>query len=150
MTDQQWETVDVPQGAFVGWGSTAGQHVTGKVLSYSPTGGSDFNGDPCPLLVLELIEQAASFNKAGERTDYPAGEFVNLTVGQTSLKAALQKASPDVGDLLKITMTGTSVTKKGNTIKNFEFKIARGAGQAQQPAPAAGGFGGQPQAQPPF
>lgn len=151
MTEPQWETVEIPQGAFIGWGNQAGQHVTGKVLTYSPAGGTDFNGESCPQITVELVEQAASFNKAGERTDYPAGELVNLTVGQTGLKAAIQRANPDPGDLIKITMTGTSVTKKGNTIKNFDLKIARGVGQVQQPAPQQQqGFGQPAQAQPPF
>lgn len=132
-----WETVEVPSGAFIGWGTTPGQHVTGKVLSYTSSGGTDFNGDPCPQLTIELLDKAASFNKAGERTDYPSGELVNLTVGQTGLKAAVQRAVPEPGDLVKITMTGTSKTNRGNEIKNFDLKIARGAGQRQTPSAAA-------------
>lgn len=146
MSDYNWETVEVPQGSFVGWGTSPGQHVTGKVLTFSPAGGQDFNGEPCPQLTLELVESAASFNKAGERTDFPVGDVVSLTVGQSGLKRAVQSAQPDTGDLVKITLTGTEVTKKGNTIKVFDLKIARGAGgpAAQQQAPAA------TQAAPPF
>ena len=33
-----WETVEVPRGAYLGWGTKKGQHVTGKVLEYSPDG----------------------------------------------------------------------------------------------------------------
>jgi hypothetical protein len=167
MSEPEWETIEVQPGAFIGWGNHPGQHVTGKVLGYSPAGGTDFNNEACPLLAVELLEQAASFNKAGERTDFPAGELVNLTVGQIGLKTALQKAQPNLGDLVKITMTGTSVTKKGNATKNFDLKIARGAGQGaapvqqQQPpsamqqvfgaaAPPQRGFQPQPSAEPPF
>jgi hypothetical protein len=155
MGTYDWETVDVPQGAFIGWGTREGQHVTGKVLTYGAAAGSDFDGNPCPQLTIELIEPAASFNKAGERTNYPAGELVSLTVGQYGLKAAVIRANPEPGDLLKITLTGVSKTNKGNDIKNFDLKIARGAGggspyigngnrtqPAAQPAPV--------EAEPPF
>lgn len=128
-----WETVEVPAGSFIGWGTTGGQHVTGRILSYSPLGGVDFNGDACPELTIELTDRAASFNKNGERTDYPAGEMVNLTVGQLGLKKAVTRADPNVGDMIKITMTGTEKTTKGNEIKVFDLKIARGSGQTQRP-----------------
>lgn len=148
MTDQyEWETVEIPQGSFIGWGSKPGQHVTGKVLAYNPSGGTDYNGDTCPLLTVELVDKAASFNKAGERIDYPAGDLVNVTCGQAGLKAGIQAANPSAGDLVKITMAGTTTTNKGNEMKQFDLKIARGAGQAQTPghsAPAAA------DAEPPF
>jgi hypothetical protein len=144
MSNPNWETIDVPQGAFVGWGTQAGQHVTGKLLAYSASGGTDFNNEPCPQLTIELIEPAASFNKAGERTDFPAGEIVSLTVGQVGLKNAVARAGVEAGDLIKITLSGTSPTKKGNTIKVFDLKVARGAGQSQRPANAV------PQPQAPF
>lgn len=143
MSAPQWETITVPAGAYVGWGTSEGQHVTGKVVEYSPTGGSDFNGDPCPHLVVELSESAASFNKEGERTDYPEGELVNLTVGQAGLKRAVQAASLETGDLVKITMTGLSKTTNGRNVKTFDLKKAKGAAgnstvqpQPQQPQPA--------------
>lgn len=134
MTDSyDWETVEVPAGAFIGWGTAGGQHVTGKVLDYSPTNGNDFDGNPCPLITVELAASAASFNKAGERTNYPAGDLVNVTCGQAGLKAAVQRAAINVGDMIKITMSGVIKTNKGNDMKQFELKIARGSGQAQAP-----------------
>lgn len=131
--EPQWETIEVSSGSFVGWGTTAGQHVTGKVLSYSPSQGTDFNNEPCPQLTIELSDRAASFNKEGQRTDYQAGELVNLTVGQVGLKNAVTRAGLEVGDLVKITMTGTSKTNRGNTIKNFDLKVARGGGNTPPP-----------------
>lgn len=136
MTEPQWETVETPAGGnFIGWGTSEGQHVTGKIVEYSPTGGSDFNGDPAPQMAIELTEQAASFNKEGERTDYPEGELVNLTVGQAGLKRAVQSANLESGDLVKITMKGLAKTNNGRSVKTFDLKRAKGAA----PAPAQSG-----------
>lgn len=131
-----WETVEVPRGAYLGWGNKKGQHVTGKVLEYSPDGGTNFAGDPCPSATIELTEPAASFNKEGERTDFPAGEIVQLNAGQVSLKRALRAADPNPGDLVKITLENLAKTDKG-TVKEFGIKIARGAGGTPKTAAAA-------------
>lgn len=159
---EQWETIDVPRGAFISWGNTPGQHVTGKVVSYEPQGGTDFAGERCPQLSIELTEPAASINKEGARTDYPTGELVVLNAGQVSLKRAMQAASVNPGDLVKITLDNLAKTANG-TVKEFGIKVARGAGATAPPsgggqapsgfgsAPAGGGFGGgAPNDEPPF
>jgi hypothetical protein len=124
MTD--WETIEVPRGAYIGWGTKPGQHVTGRVLGYQIDGGTDFGGNPCPQLELELTEKSASFNKDGERTDFAAGELVQLTCGQVSLKRAVRKADPTPGDLVKIELQNLVKTANG-TVKEFGIKIARSA-----------------------
>ncbi len=136
MTETNWETVEVPRGAYVSWGNKTGQHVTGKVLEYALEGGRDFNGNPCPTVAIELTEKAASINKEGERTDFDAGELVQLNAGQVSLKRALRAADPSPGDLVKITLESLVKTDKG-TVKEFGIKIARGAGVSSKPAAAA-------------
>lgn len=135
----EWETVDVPRGAYIGWGLKAGQYVTGKVLEYSLTGGTDFNDQPCPNVAIELTEPAASFNKAQERTDYPAGELVQLNAGQVSLKRALRAADPSPGDLVKITLDNVlkGAGKNGGDVKEFGIKIARGAAAVSTAKPVA-------------
>lgn len=120
------ETVTVPTGAYISWGNKRGQHVTGKVIDYQPEGGSDYNGDPCPHITIELTEDAASINKEGQRTDYPAGEIVQLNVGQVSLKRKLRAGEPGSGDIIKITLDNLAKTDRG-TVKEFDVKIARGA-----------------------
>lgn len=135
MTNPNWEDVDVPRGAFISWGATTGQHVTGKVLSFDPAGGSDFNGNPCPQLSIELTEQAASINKEGQRTDFPAGELVVLNCGQVSLKRAVHAAQLNVGDLVKIELSNLVKVDKG-TVKEFSIKVARGAGKTAEAQPA--------------
>jgi len=131
-----WETIEVPRGAYIGWGTKKGQHVTGKVLEFSPDAGSDFNNNPCPTLAVELIEDAASFNKEGDRTDHKAGEIVQLNAGQVSLKRALRAADPNPGDLVKITLENLVKTDKG-TVKEYGIKIARGAGGTVKPKAAS-------------
>ena len=133
-----WETVEVPRGAYIGWGSKKGQHVTGKVLDYQPEGGTDFNQNPCPSATIELTETAASFNKDGERSEHEAGSLVQLNAGQVSLKRALRAADPSPGDLIKITLINLAKTDKGS-VKEYDIKIARGAGGkvATKVAPAA-------------
>jgi hypothetical protein len=125
MTD--WEEVAVPKGAYIGWGNKPGQHVTGRVLDYNATGGTDYNDEPCPQVAIELTEAAASFNKEGVRTDFDAGELVQLNAGQVSLKRALRAADPSPGDLVKITLDNIAALKGGKSVKEFGIKIARGA-----------------------
>lgn len=129
----EWETIESTAGGFIGWGTKAGQHVTGKVVDYSIDGGTDFGGNRCPQLSVELTEKAASFNKEGERTDYEAGEIINLTCGQASLKSTIRRTDPSPGDLIKITLSDLAKTANG-TAKVFEIKIARGAGVAGKQA----------------
>ena len=132
-----WETVEVPRGAYIGWGSKKGQHVTGKVLDYSSEGGTDFNQAPCPSATIELTEDAASFNKEGERSLHEAGSLVQLNAGQVSLRRALRAADPAPGDLIKITLIYLAKTDKGS-VKEFSIQISRGDGKpAPKAAPAA-------------
>lgn len=131
----EWETIESTAGGFIGWGTRTGQHVTGRVIDYSIDGGTDFNGNKCPQLSIELTEKAASFNKEGDRTDYDPGEIVNITCGQASLKSTIRRTDPAVGDLIKILLTDLVKTANG-TAKVFEIKIARGAAASAKPAAA--------------
>ena len=132
-----WETIEAPSGSFIGWGSRKGQHVTGRVVEYAIDGGTDFNGGKCPMLSIELTEPAASFNKEGERTDHEPGALVNITAGQVKLKSVIRTADPAPGDLIKVELTGVAKTASGNTLKEFNVKIARGAGGPVKPKAAA-------------
>jgi hypothetical protein len=123
----EWEDVAIPAGSFVGWGNKPEQHVTGRVIEYSIDGGTDYAGNKCPILAIELTEKASSFNKEGVRTDIEAGEIVQITCGQVKLKAGVRRADPSPGDLMKIELTNVSRTSTGNTLKDFGIKIARGA-----------------------
>lgn len=140
------EEIDIPKGAFIGWGMTKGQHVTGKVLEYSDIGGKDTKDNVCPQITVELIEAAASFNKIGTRTDYGVGDLVSVTGSQVQLKRGLKAAAPNPGDLIRIVLDDVKVLPNTNTLKEFSIKIKRGAGgplPISAPA-AAGGFGEEP------
>ena len=138
-----WEDVTVPRGAYIGWGTKTGQHVTGKVVDYQADGGTDFAGNPCPSVAIELTEDATSFNKEGERSDHPAGSLIQLNAGQVSLKRALRAADPSPGDLVKITLKNLVKTANGS-VKEFGIQIARGAGGSVKAAAPADDFDAPP------
>lgn len=131
------EKVEVPSGAYVGWGSNPGQVVSGKVLSFDLTGAQDFNGGACPLLSLELLDAAQSHSKKGAMS-FNAGDLVNITCGQVNLKKAVRQADPQPGDLIRIELASMVPTDKGD-VKVFDVKILRGGGgaAASTPTPAA-------------
>ena len=133
-----WETIEAPVGSFIGWGATKGQHVTGKVLDFTMDGGTDFGGNRCPQISIELTEAAASFNKAGERRDIPAGETVNITAGQVKLKTVLSQTNPSKGDQIRIELKDVIRTNTGNTLKDFLVQIKRNGATA--PAAPADDF----------
>ena len=130
MSDIQWDAipaVEVPQGAFVGWGRV-GQHVTGIVRGYSPDAGSDFNDQPCPLLTVELTMVAENWRDKGTTKEtLEAGELVSITAGQAGLRRRLHAVEPRVGDAIRVIYDGEYPTGKG-TGKSFEVKLVRGAG----------------------
>jgi hypothetical protein len=137
---EQWEEIEVPRGSFIGWAERPGQEVIGKVVAYAVNGGTDFNDQPCPQVVIDLTARAYSVNKQGERFDYDAGDLVTVNAGLANLKAAIRKADPAPGDLLKISFSDTDKASKG-TVKVFNVKIMRGGGAsaaaaARQQAPA--------------
>lgn len=144
MSNFNFETINTPSGAYISWDSKPGQVVTGKVLSYEPTGGTNFAGDPCPQLSLELVDDAYSVNKEGIRTDFQAGDLVVINCGLANLSRGVRAAALDPGDVVRITFDSTERTANG-TVKIFAIAVARGAGRnttsrpqpAQQQAPAA-------------
>lgn len=150
MTDQ-WEDVPVPRGAFISWGTQPGQQITGTVLDFDPAGGTDFGGNTCPQLALELTEPGYSVNKEGQRSDFPAGEQVVLNCGLVSLKRAVKAANLAPGMLCQITFSNTVKTQNG-TVKEFTIRKAPGRPQAAAPAAAsASPWGSAPAAAaPPF
>jgi hypothetical protein len=124
-TERKWVEVEVPRGAYLGWGSNPGQQVVGKVMHYDETGGTDFNKEVCPSIELSLLEPADSFNKAGERTTFEAGETVQLNCGQVSLRRAVSRAELLAGDLVKIALVNLATIKGGRTVKEFSISVIR-------------------------
>jgi hypothetical protein len=135
MPDFTFETIEVTQGSFFSWGPRPGQKITGRVVDYSPNGGTDFNDEPCPQLVLELTSDAYSITKDGEQTDFARGDFVTLNTGQANLKKLVRSADPAAGDVVEISFAKTERSPRG-TVKIFDMKIARGAAK-DLPKPAS-------------
>jgi hypothetical protein len=131
MSAPQWEEIEVPRGAYIGWGNKPGQCVVGKAVRYDETGGTDFSKEPCPLLELVLSEPADSFNKSGDRSTIKAGETIQMNCGQVSLKRAVRKAELRPGDLVRITLVDLVEVNNGRgTVKEFAIAVARTTTQA--------------------
>lgn len=122
-----WEDVVVPQGTFIGWGEV-GQCITGYVVGYDEQGGTDFNKNPCPQLVIELTQECTNYRdllaKVPTKETIEAGEFVTLECGLASLKKAVRAAVLEVGNLVRITHDGTYKADKG-TGKSFKVQVNR-------------------------
>jgi len=83
--------------------------------------GADFNGNPCPELILED----------------DSGEERTLTAGQVLLKAALAEKAPQEGDRIRIVYTGQSEARPGKApAKVFQVDVKRGPHRLQNAAVA--------------
>lgn len=141
-----WDSeVESSAGGFYGWGNKVGQKVTGTVVDYSPTGGNDFNGDKCPLLMVELTEESYSHSTQTGWSKLDNGQTVKLTCGLPSLNECVRLMRLEPGDLAQIELVELSPTNKGNPAKIFKGRVARGQGQRKQSAATSAGgpdFGG--------
>lgn len=82
--------------------------------------GKDFNGNPCPELIIEDDD----------------GEERTLTAGQVMLKRALAEQAPQVGDRIRIKYAGVGDAKPGKApAKLFEVAVKTGAGNTDPTAP---------------
>ena len=97
-----------------------GDKAVGQILAIRV--GRDFNGQPCPELVIRTEE--------GDKT---------LTAGQKVLKARLAEEAPQAGDRIAIVYSGVGDAKPGKApAKLFDVQVQR--------ANTAGASTGQPSA----
>ena len=84
--------------------------------------GQDFNGNPCPELVIKMDDGV-------ERT---------VTASQVMLKSALAEQAPQVGDRIRIVYSGVGDAKPGKApAKLFDVALqAKSANPTPAPAPA--------------
>jgi hypothetical protein len=81
--------------------------------------GRDFNGNPCPLLVIEV----------------ESGDEKTLTAGQVLLKQALAEQRPQAGDKIRITYSGIGEAKPGKApAKQFIVQVLKGPFELQSAA----------------
>lgn len=99
-----------------------GDRAVGQILAIRQ--GQDFNGNPCPELVIRTDE--------GDKT---------LTAGQKVLRARLAEEGPQVGDRIAIVYSGVGDAKPGRApAKLFDVSVSRGD------AAGAAASSGQPSA----
>lgn len=84
--------------------------------------GSDYNGNPCPELVIEDDD----------------GNEITVTAGQVMLKKALAEQRPGIGDKIRITYTGKSADAKPGRApaKLFTVEVKPGPHPVQNPVVA--------------
>lgn len=111
--------------------TTTGDWITFNEIGDSVVGtvtvvrrGKDFNGNPCPELVIDVDGQ-------GEKT---------LTAGQVMLKSALAEQRPGPGDRIAIVYSGVGDAKPGKApAKLFDVTVRRAGQPDPSPTqPAAG------------
>ena len=106
----------VDGGDFVKF-ENVGDQVVGVVKEVRE--GKDFNGHPCPELVLEVED----------------GEEKTVTAGQVRLKAELAEKRPQMGDKIRITYSGVGDAKPGKApAKLFTVEVKEGPHELKQPA----------------
>ena len=88
-----------------------GDQVTGIVKHVRE--GKDFNGNPCPELILETNAE---------------GDELTVTAGQKRLQAALAESQPKVGDKVRITYSGDSTDAKPGRAPAKMFTVEVQAG----------------------
>jgi len=83
--------------------------------------GEDFNGKPCPELIIDVDGE-------GEKT---------LTAGQVMLKSALAEKRPKAGDRIAITYSGVGDAKPGKApAKLFDVAVKPSGSDVVEAAPA--------------
>lgn len=90
-----------------------GDSIEGEVLIVQE--GNDFNGNPCPELIIETPSE-------GTKT---------VTAGQAMLKVALAEKQPQKGDRVRITYSGHGEGKPGRApSKLFEVVVEKAGATA--------------------
>ena len=87
-----------------------GDQVVGTIKA-EPRAGTDYLGNPCPELILEVGED---------------GDEVTLTVGWAMLKRLLAEHEPQMGQRIRVTYTGDERTERGGTMKVFTLDVKDG------------------------
>ena len=95
-------------GQFVKW-DTVGQVVEGEIVTFTPDGGRDFDGDECPELTLSTDDG-----------------FATITCAQASLKRIVTRNADKLvpGAKCRVTFAGTYESKNGTPGKDFKVQLA--------------------------
>lgn len=137
-SSDEWEDVDVPQGAYMSWASRPGQRVVGLVIDYEPHEGRDFADQPCPLITLRLRDATYAVNKDGDRRDFAADEMIMVNCALVNLKKAVKFANLERGNLVDIHFYDVTKVDKGDA-KQFKVRVMRKPSQDHQRATVTSG-----------
>ena len=131
-----WEDVEIPQGSFIGW-HEIGQKVTGKVVSFAAEGGTDFNQNPCPQIVIELTESALNFKEKGaerETITDPTTVFNRAAAAGVNSEAFMACVSVTKGKLKDAVKLATG--EKGKALDARIETILAGCTETKAAAPS--------------
>lgn len=109
-----YETVDTAS-TFINWGRL-GQQVQLEVLSFDPTGGTNYNNEPCPRVVGRLLADCDNYRDlrgTAERVTLRAGAQVTVDGGTANLRKGLLIAAPERGHHLQLTYSDQYETTQG-------------------------------------
>ncbi len=106
-----WDTPELQTSSEYVKFENVGDTVTGTVVNITAHKWDD--GSVSPQILLQTVE--------GQQT---------VTAGQVRLKAMLADKRPEVGDLLKITMTGVEKRAGGKTLKLWDVDVTHGGDPA--------------------
>lgn len=108
MTDHDWEFEQLSTGGSYASFKTIGDEVVGRIEAFSLDGGTDFDGNPCPLLVLATIHG-----------------LVKITGSQASLRRQFTELATRlaVGHGCRVTYDSDYATKHGTSGKSFTIAV---------------------------
>lgn len=115
---QEWVEIETPSGAFAKF-NEPGDNVTGKVVAFDErTGGTNFDGDECGVVILAPIGPDAD--------DPDAPEQIIVTLDKPALRDKVKAANPQEGDLLYVGFAAWVESKStGREYKTFDVRISR-------------------------
>jgi len=108
--DTNWDFDELVTGGTYAKFETIGDSYTGRIAAFDLEGGTDFNGDPCPQLVLETEDG-----------------IVKVSAGQAALRRRMTEYATRlvVGHGVRITYSGDYETKHGTKGKDFKIGVTK-------------------------
>lgn len=113
-----YDDPDLRTGDFQTW-DDIGDTLAGDIIDVRK--GEDFNGRPCPELVIRNDD----------------GRDIVMTCGQANLRAQIMDLKPETGDRIKVAFVRTEKADKGQK-KIFEIKVVQGGAKGTAHVERAG------------
>ena len=106
--DTNWDFDELAVGGTYAKFERIGDSYTGRIAAFDLEGGTDFNGDPCPQLVLET-----------------ADGIIKVSAGQANLRRQMTDYATRLipGHGARVTYSGDYETKHGTRGKEFTLGV---------------------------